>query len=49
MAVKWGTDSKVRLFDSASGLHIEIGASGEFNIHICQFQKAIDKTCWYNK
>jgi membrane protease subunit (stomatin/prohibitin family) len=36
MGVKWGTDSKVRMFDPASGLHIELGASGEFNI------KAID-------
>ena len=27
-----GTDRKVRLFDPASGMHIEIGASGEFNI-----------------
>lgn len=34
MAVKWGTDSKVRMFDPASGLHIELGASGEFNIRV---------------
>lgn len=34
MGIKWGTDSKVRLFDPASGLHIEIGASGEFNIRV---------------
>ena len=24
MGVKWGTDSKVRMYDSASGLHLEI-------------------------
>lgn len=34
MGIKWGTDSKVRLFDPASGLHIELGASGEFNIRV---------------
>ncbi len=43
MAVKWGTDSKVRLFDSASGLHIEIGASGEFNIHVVNSRKLLTK------
>ncbi|MCM1578869.1 MAG: SPFH domain-containing protein, partial [Ruminococcus sp.] len=35
MGIKWGTDSKVRLFDPASGLHIEIGACGSFNICVC--------------
>ena len=39
MGVKWGTDSKVRLFDPASGLHIEIGASGEFNIRVTDSRK----------
>lgn len=34
MGIKWGTDSKVRLFDPASGLHIEIGACGEFNLKV---------------
>ena len=34
MGVKWGTDSKVRLFDPTSGLHVELGASGEFNIRV---------------
>ena len=32
MAIRWGTDSKVRLFDPSSGLHIEIGACGNFNL-----------------
>ena len=27
MGVKWGTDSKVRLFDPTSGLHVELGLS----------------------
>ena len=34
MGLKWGTDSKVRLFDPASGLHVELGASGEFSIRV---------------
>ena len=34
MGIKWGTDSKIRLFDPASGLHVELGASGEFNIRV---------------
>lgn len=43
MGVKWGTDSKVRLFDPASGLHIEIGASGEFNICVTDSRKLLLK------
>lgn len=43
MGVKWGTDRKVRLFDPASGLHIEIGASGEFNIRVTDSRKLLLK------
>lgn len=43
MGVKWGTDSKVRLFDPASGLHIEIGASGEFNIRVTDSRRLLVK------
>lgn len=43
MGVKWGTDSKVRLFDPVSGLHIEIGASGEFNIRITDSRRLLLK------
>lgn len=43
MGIKWGTDSKVRLFDPASGLHIEIGASGEFNIRVGNSRKLLLK------
>lgn len=43
MGVKWGTDSKVRLFDPASGLHVEIGASGEFNIRVADSRKLLLK------
>ena len=43
MGVKWGTDSKVRLFDPASGLHVELGASGEFNIRVINSRKLLLK------
>ncbi len=43
MGVKWGTDSKVRLFDPASGLHVELGASGEFNIKVTNSRKLLLK------
>ena len=43
MGVKWGTDSKVRLFDPASSLHIELGASGEFNIRVTDSRKLLLK------
>lgn len=44
MGIKWGTDSKVRLFDPASGLHVEIGASGEFNIRVTDSRRLLLKT-----
>ena len=43
MGVKWGTDSKVRLFDPASGLHIEIGACGNFSIRVSNSRKLLIK------
>ncbi len=43
MGVKWGTDSKIRMFDPASGLHIELGASGEFNIRVIDSRKLLTK------
>lgn len=43
MGVKWGTDSKVRLFDPVSGLHVEIGASGEFNIRVSDSRRLLIK------
>ncbi len=43
MGLKWGTDSKVRLFDPASGLHVELGASGEFNIRVTDSRKLLLK------
>lgn len=43
MGIKWGIDSKVRLFDPASGLHIELGACGEFNISVVNSRKLLLK------
>ena len=43
MGIKWGTDSKVRLFDPASGLHIEIGACGNFSLRVCNARKLLVK------
>lgn len=43
LGVKWGTDSKIRLFDPISGLHLEIGASGTFNIKVADGRKLLLK------
>ncbi|MBO4473741.1 MAG: SPFH domain-containing protein [Clostridiales bacterium] len=43
MGIRWGTDSKVRLFDPASGLHIEVGASGTFNLKVVDSRKLVVK------
>ena len=43
MGIKWGTDSKVRMFDPASGLHVELGACGEFNIRVVNSRKLLLK------
>lgn len=43
MGIKWGTDSKVRLFDPASGLHIELGACGQFNLRVLNSRKFVLK------
>ena len=43
MGIKWGTDSKVRLFDPISGMHIEIGACGQFNIMVNNSRKLLLK------
>lgn len=43
MGIKWGTDSKVRMFDPVSGLHIELGACGEFNIKVTNARKLLSK------
>ena len=43
MGIKWGTDSKVRLFDPMTGMHLELGASGEFNIRVINSRKLLLK------
>ncbi len=43
MGIRWGTDSKVRMYDPASGLHLEIGAYGEFNIKVSDSGKLLLK------
>ncbi len=41
--LKWGTPSKIRLFDPVSGLNIDIGASGEFFLEIKEPRKLLIK------
>lgn len=41
MGIKWGTDSKVRLFDPASGLHIELGAFGSLSLRVVDSRKLL--------
>lgn len=43
MGVKWGTDTKIRMYDPASGLHVELGAFGEFNIKVIDSGKVLLK------
>lgn len=43
MGIKWGTDSRIRLLDPISGLPLEIGACGEFNIRISNGRKLLLK------
>lgn len=43
MALKWGTDSKVRYIDSESGLPLELGASGSMNLMVDDSRKLLVK------
>ena len=43
MAVKWGTDSKVRYIEPASNLPLELGASGEMNLMVADSRKLLIK------
>jgi membrane protease subunit (stomatin/prohibitin family) len=43
MGIRWGTDSKVRLLDPDTGVPIEIGASGEFNLRVTDSRKVVGK------
>ena len=41
MAVKWGTDSKVRFVEPTLGVPIELGASGEMNLAVSDGRKLL--------
>lgn len=43
MGIKWGTDSKVRMFEPSSGIHIELGACGEFSLGVIDSRKLVVK------
>lgn len=43
MGIKWGTNSKVGMFDPASGLHVDLGASGSFNMRVTEPRKLLIK------
>lgn len=43
LGVKWGTDTKIRMFDPISGLHLELGACGTFNIKVVDGRKLLIK------
>ncbi len=41
MGIKWGTPSKVGLFDPATGIHVELGASGSFNMRVADARRLL--------
>ena len=43
MAIKWGTDSKVRFLDPNYGIPLEIGACGELNLAVSDSRKLLVK------
>jgi len=43
MGMKWGTDSKVRYIDPESGILLELGASGEMTLRVCDSRKLLIK------
>ena len=43
MAIKWGTDSKVRFLEPTYGVPLEIGASGEMNLMVSDARKLLIK------
>ncbi len=43
MAIKWGTDSKVRFLDPNLGIPLEIGACGEMNLAVSDARKLLVK------
>lgn len=43
MALKWGTDSKVRFVEPTMGVPVELGASGEMNLAVADGRKLLIK------
>jgi membrane protease subunit (stomatin/prohibitin family) len=43
MGLKWGTDTRVRFVDPASGIPLDIGAAGEMNMQVCDTRKLLTK------
>ena len=43
MAIKWGTDSRVRFLDPTYGVPLDIGASGEMNLMVSDSRKLLTK------
>ena len=43
MGIKWGTPTKVGLFDPATGMHVELGASGSFNLRVTDARRLVIK------
>ena len=43
MAIKWGTDSKVRFVEPTLGVPVELGASGEMNLAVSDGRKLLTK------
>jgi membrane protease subunit (stomatin/prohibitin family) len=41
--IKWGTNSRIRMFDPYSGMHIALGASGKFNLAVSDSKRLILK------
>ena len=43
MGMKWGTDSRVRFIDPMTQVPLDIGASGEMNLQVCDSRKLLIK------
>lgn len=43
MAIKWGTDSKIRFIEPLMGIPLEIGACGELNLEVSDARKLLVK------
>ena len=43
MAIKWGTDSKIRFIEPSMGIPLEIGACGELNLEVSDSRKLLLK------